>query len=133
MSDAATEHKDMRQVRLDKLQSLRDRGIKPYGGKYDFSHTIGEVLADFKDDEVVSIAGRIMANRKQGKVYFIDLQDQSGRIQLFLRMNKCLKNYGNSIPVALQNLYNNKLKFTDYFVPGSLYENMLDNHYYYYK
>lgn len=76
---------DLKQVRLDKLKNLRDLGIAPYGHKFDRTHSIQDVLTDFQEDQNVIVAGRIMANRKHGKVMFMDLQDQTARIQLFIK------------------------------------------------
>ena len=44
-----------------------------------------EILKDFKEGVHVVTAGRIMANRDQGKVHFMDLMDQTGRMQLFIK------------------------------------------------
>lgn len=78
---------DLKQVRIDKLNNLKELGISPYGNKFDRSHVIGGVLKDFAEEVNVTIAGRIMAHRKHGKVIFIDLQDQTAKIQLFVKQD----------------------------------------------
>ncbi len=84
----ATDH---RQVRLEKLQSLRDAGVEPYPYRFDRSHLIGEIRENWdhlegeaQSDEPVRAAGRITNWRNMGKTIFADLHDQSGRVQAFL-------------------------------------------------
>lgn len=76
---------DLKASRLTKLAHLRQKGIKPYGEKFSDILPVAQVLSDFQEDRQVVVAGRIMANRKHGKVYFLDLMDQSGKIQLFVK------------------------------------------------
>ena len=74
--------------RRQKLERLRKRGINPYPYGYKRTHTTEQALESFKQQKkgqkevVVSIAGRIMANRPMGKISFLDLRDGSGKIQL---------------------------------------------------
>ena len=91
---------DLKQVRLDKLQNLRDLGISPYGHKFEKTHCVQDILGGFKEDIEVVIAGRIVANRKHGKVMFLDLQDQTGSIQIFLNKS----NLGEDQFVVLKEL-----------------------------
>jgi lysyl-tRNA synthetase, class II len=91
MSDELLQH------RLDKLERIRARGDEPFKYAYERSHTIGEARALFEASEAeasgkqdtfeiqVSLAGRIVASRGQGKVTFSDIRDESGRVQLFLK------------------------------------------------
>ena len=76
---------ELKQVRLDKLNNMKELGITPYGNKFERTHSIETLLTDFQEDQEATLAGRIMANRKHGKVMFIDLQDQTARMQLFLK------------------------------------------------
>jgi len=81
--------------RQDKLDRLRQQGIDPYPGSYHRSHTAQQAIGLLKemeasgiaDKSVISLAGRLTANRSMGKISFLDLQDGSGRIQLFVRPN----------------------------------------------
>ena len=77
---------EIKQVRTEKLKRLKEAGIDPYGGRFEPTHAVEQVLADFKPEEQVTVAGRIMAVRSHGKVSFLDLEDQTGRIQLFAKM-----------------------------------------------
>ncbi len=81
------EFDELKQVRLDKLKSLQDKNINAYGGKFERSHSIAEILENFVEETEVVICGRIIANRKHGKVMFVDLQDQTGKMQLFVKAN----------------------------------------------
>jgi len=76
---------EIRGVRINKLNSLISKGIIPYGGRFICSDSIEALLKDFVEEKEVTIAGRIMANRKHGKVLFVDLRDQTGKIQLFIK------------------------------------------------
>jgi lysyl-tRNA synthetase, class II len=81
------------------LEELRRRGVEPYAYSYDVSHSSLEAHSGFEDAEAssglddeghgpaVRLAGRITSLRTHGKVMFADLEDRSGRIQLFFRQN----------------------------------------------
>ena len=83
---------EIRQVRLDKLNKLKDHGISPYGMRFDRTSSISDVLENFEEEKEVTIAGRLMANRSHGKVMFADLEDQSGKIQLFIKVQQIVTN-----------------------------------------
>ncbi len=77
-------------LRARKLDRLRDAGIDPFGQKFPRTHRAEEIKGDFAalEGREVSLAGRLMAVRGHGKVAFADLQDLSGRIQLYLRHDR---------------------------------------------
>ena len=81
------ESEDIRSVKLHKLENLRKKGINSYGQRYLRSHAIGDLLKDFQEGLKVVVAGRLMARRTQGKVTFMDLMDQTGRMQLFAKLD----------------------------------------------
>jgi lysyl-tRNA synthetase class 2 len=72
-------------VRIKKLEALRAKGVDAYAQRFIRSHSIADILKNFKEGVKVVTAGRIMANRDQGKVHFMDLMDQTGRMQLFVK------------------------------------------------
>ncbi len=81
-------------VRREKLDFLRERGIDPFGQRFDvthFSSQIKETYAGKTHEEleemavVVRIAGRIMTKRRKGKVCFMHIQDRDGQIQAYVR------------------------------------------------
>src|ERR1041385_3043179 len=76
---------DLKASRLKKMEHLRQKGINPYGHKFPGIESTHDVLAHFQEGRKVVVAGRLMANRKHGKVYFLDLMDQTGKIQLFVK------------------------------------------------
>lgn len=79
------------EVRRQKLAALRERGIDPFGAAFNASHTTSQVLAEFDswpEEQEVQIAGRIMSKRGQGKVSFLDLHDQSGKLQVYVKIDE---------------------------------------------
>ena len=78
-------------VRRDKLKALQDQGLDPFQQtKFVVSHHAQEIKDHFDDLEnaSVTVAGRLMSKRGMGKVSFCDLQDKSGRIQLYARKDE---------------------------------------------
>ncbi|MBI5387830.1 MAG: lysine--tRNA ligase [Verrucomicrobia bacterium] len=78
---------EIRNIRLGKAASLRGLGLNPYPSRCRRTHYAKAIVDDFAGHEgrTVTVAGRLMAWRKQGALAFGHVQDQSGRIQLFLR------------------------------------------------
>ncbi len=76
------------QARRDKHDALIARGIAPYAYRFARTHTAAAAVAalgDRDEGETVSVAGRVVAWRGQGKTSFAHLADDSGRIQLYFR------------------------------------------------
>jgi lysyl-tRNA synthetase class 2 len=82
--------KDFRDERLRKLAELRQLGVNPYPAKVNRTHDIKKVVEDFDalEGQLVSIVGRVKSIRKFGKLAFIVLRDQSGEIQLFMKVKE---------------------------------------------
>lgn len=78
--------KDFRDERLRKLTDLRELGFNPYPAESHRTHNAGVVVADFEqlENQSVTVAGRITAIRKFGKLAFIVVKDFSGQVQLYL-------------------------------------------------
>jgi lysyl-tRNA synthetase class 2 len=78
--------------RLAALSALRARGVEPYPHAYCRTHTIAAARAlcqaEGERTRVVSVAGRVMARRRMGKMTFIDLMDGSGRLQASARRDQ---------------------------------------------
>lgn len=76
-------------IRLEKLDALRAAGRDPFAlERFAVTHQSTEIVANYAELETkpVSVAGRISSMRQMGKaVFFIDLRDSSGRIQLYVR------------------------------------------------
>ena len=79
------------QVRRDKLAALRAEGRDPFiQTKFEFDSDSAAIKADYDsyEEKTVRVAGRLMSKRGQGKVMFCDLQDSTGRIQLFVKIDE---------------------------------------------
>ena len=79
---------ELLQIRRDKLTALQEAGADPFQvTKYDVDTHAQEINDQFDrlEGSVVSVAGRLMSKRGMGKVSFCDLQDGSGRVQLYVR------------------------------------------------
>ena len=79
---------EMLQLRRQKLQDLRDQGKDPFlNENYNVTHKSQDIKDDYDrlEGNEVSMAGRIMSKRGQGKVSFSDIQDSEGRVQLFIK------------------------------------------------
>lgn len=83
-------------VRRNKMRDLKEKGIDPFGSRFertDTSKTVKEKYLDKTKEELeemhilVKIAGRIMTKRRQGKIGFMHIQDRFGQIQIFLRFD----------------------------------------------
>jgi lysyl-tRNA synthetase class 2 len=81
-------------VRRAKLDALRVAGEEPYKLSFDLSHPVAALTAEFgslepgeETSDVVSVAGRLVAKRDQGKAAFLVLRDATGDLQLFCRTN----------------------------------------------
>lgn len=71
-------------VRREKLAKLRELGVNPYpAAAFDVSHYATTVSKKFEQGQHVRMAGRLMSRRVQGKASFAELQDATGRVQLY--------------------------------------------------
>jgi len=71
-------------LRRQKLQTLREKGVEPFGGRFETTGTVAQIRDAFAETKVMRAAGRITAHRDMGKSHFLDLRDATGRIQLFV-------------------------------------------------
>ena len=75
--------------RRESLQKLRDLGIDPYpAALFPVNSSAKEIKSDFEDGKHVCIAGRMMSQRVMGKASFAELQDASGRIQIYINRDE---------------------------------------------
>ena len=76
-------------VRREKLKKLIEMGINPYPAElFPITNNSQEIKDNFKEDTEVVIAGRIMSRRIQGNASFAEIQDNFGRIQLYLNRDE---------------------------------------------
>ncbi|MCI8500964.1 MAG: lysine--tRNA ligase [Oscillospiraceae bacterium] len=81
---------EQRRVRREKLAELQSAGKNPYEiTSYDVTHTAKEIRDRFEELEgkPVSLAGRIMTRRKMGKASFVDIRDNTDRMQSYVRLD----------------------------------------------
>lgn len=80
--------------RIEKLNNLREMGVNPYPNDFKPTHTAAEILREHGAvsaeelavmDLVFKVAGRIIALRKFGKAAFVQIQDRTGQIQIFVQ------------------------------------------------
>ncbi len=91
------ERNDLEKIRLEKIERMRQAGIEPYPTRASPSHTAQAALKAFEEWEAagstadplaVTVAGRLRSLRPMGKITFAHIEDGSGRIQLFFRVNE---------------------------------------------
>ena len=76
-------------IRREKLNKLREYGIDPYpAALFPISINTKKIISEFKDNQSVSIAGRLMSRRIQGKASFAEIQDSFGKIQVYFNRDE---------------------------------------------
>lgn len=87
------EFNELEQERLKKLQRIRDRGIDPYPARVERTHTNLQAIAAFNANEAsgtevqATVVGRLVLIRTMGKASFAHIEDGSGRLQLYLKVD----------------------------------------------
>jgi len=83
---------EINQQRYGKLDEIRARGIDPYPVRFDVSHPAQTILESAEDliesTAPVTVAGRILSKRGHGKSGFAHLLDRTGRIQVYVRVDR---------------------------------------------
>jgi len=81
--------------RYEELEELKKKGFEPFAYSYDIDSDSEKIKNFFKEDEklVVRIAGRIMAIRRMGKASFAHIQDEKGKIQVYLKKDDIGESY----------------------------------------
>jgi lysyl-tRNA synthetase, class II len=87
---------DLERIRVEKIERMRAAGIEAYPTRTEVSHTTAEAIRLFEaaekagggDPLQVTVGGRIRSTRVMGKLAFAHIEDGTGRIQLFLRVNE---------------------------------------------
>src|SRR5437868_1431718 len=73
--------------RRAKLAALRSKGIDPFKNKFTPTESCAAARANYSEGREVSVAGRVTAHRDMGKSMFIDIRDQTGRLQAYAQKN----------------------------------------------
>ncbi|MEN9870816.1 MAG: hypothetical protein RLZZ171_1804, partial [Cyanobacteriota bacterium] len=102
---------EIRATRIEKVAQIKELGLNPYAYKWESSHHAAELQAKYVDlaagEEVadqVAIAGRIMARRVFGKLAFFELQDETGKIQLYLEKKRINQTMSSDLEGAFNHL-----------------------------
>ncbi len=111
----------LEQERVEKIQRLEAMGVEAYPRRVERTHTTAQAIAQYEalepsDPEAaqsleVIVCGRVRRVNLKGKLSFLHIEDESGRVQLFLRIN--------DMDEAAYNLVKEKLVDTDDFVQAS--------------
>jgi len=109
---------ELRAVRMEKLQKLRDFGMDPYPASVPKTHTLAQIRSDFETLEsagtVVSVAGRVMSLRGQGAILFVTLFDGTDRFQVVFKKDE--------IEESLFDLFTDTVDLGDFIsVTGTLF------------
>lgn len=81
------ETNSLMEQRRAKLETLRSKGLDPFRSKFSPGNQCAEARTHYAEGREVSVAGRVTAHRDMGKSMFIDVRDQSGRIQVYAQKN----------------------------------------------
>ena len=96
MSTSSNENQDLVQQREKKLKAIAGLGLELYPRKFDFSHTIPQILGDFSARTAedltatkvpVRVSGRVMTIRPHGKAGFAHIQGKGARLQIYVRLD----------------------------------------------
>ena len=84
------EQKSLKQIidyRVEKINQLRDNGVEPYPYSFNKEYDIFNVLNSENElkDKTIATAGRIVSLRGMGKASFMNIQDEAGKIQLYIK------------------------------------------------
>ena len=91
-------YSEQEKVRREKLKKIIALGINPYPPElFSVSHLSTVIKENFESGKKVSVAGRIMSRRIQGKASFAELQDSEGKIQLYFNRDQICKSEDKSL------------------------------------
>jgi lysyl-tRNA synthetase class 2 len=91
---------ELYQQRIGRIAEIEALGFKPYGHRFDFTHTIQQILVEYSDKTAeqlephvpVRVAGRILTVRRMGKAGFAHLQQNGERLQIYVRKDGVSEN-----------------------------------------
>ena len=87
----------LEQIRIQKLQQIKELGVEAYPRYYRYTHTLAEVVRQFsaktaeeleQSQQRVRVAGRILTNRPFGKAGFVTLSDGEGQLQIYAKKDR---------------------------------------------
>ena len=115
---------EQEQVRREKLAKLRQLGINPYPADlYPVKHSSKDIKTHFEEGKHVTIAGRLMAIRLQGKAAFAQLQDAEGKIQVYFNRDEICPGEDKT---KYNDVFKKLLDFGDFIgIEGELFTTMV--------
>lgn len=87
---------EQQQIRRQKAKELKEKGIDPFGSKFIRTNTTNQIINDYNEQTKeqleslnidVTVAGRIVLRRQQGKAGFLQLQDRDNKLQVYVRQD----------------------------------------------
>src|SRR5690606_5155661 len=111
-------------IRREKLDSLRKLNINPYpAALFPVDHTASSIKENFVEGKKVVIAGRLMSRRIQGKASFAEIQDSTGRIQVYFNRDEICTGEDKS---KYNDVYKKLLDIGDFIgIEGELFKTMV--------
>ena len=90
MTEEQKSFKQIVEYRKEKLEKLISKGVNPYPALFKPTHKSSEVILNFDalNNSSLHLAGRIISIRKMGKASFFNIQDSSGKIQIFIKKDE---------------------------------------------
>ena len=84
------DYNELMRIRRSKLDTLREMEVNPYPYSFERTNFTNEIIENYEtyEDKQVAVAGRIMSIRIMGKASFFHIQDQNGKIQVYIRKNE---------------------------------------------
>ncbi|MFV8225016.1 lysine--tRNA ligase [Christiangramia aquimixticola] len=112
---------EQEQIRREKLTAIRKAGINPYPADlFPVDHTTTQIKQNFEEGKKVVIAGRLMSRRIQGKASFAELQDSTGRLQVYFNRDEICTGEDKS---KYNDLYKKLLDIGDFIgIEGELFK-----------
>jgi len=106
MASEKSRLEEIRKVRLEKVEKLREMGINPYPARTIKEVSNKEIVDNFGqyNGKKLTIAGRLMSWREHGNIVFGHLQDESGQIQLFVQKNKLSETNSENASIGFKDL-----------------------------
>ena len=94
---------EIEQIRKEKLEKIKSLGINPYPSKFEYTHSLKEIIKNFSNiahgetsKESMKICGRIIARREMGKATFCHIIGQDEKLQVYIKQDAIGKeNYQN--------------------------------------
>ena len=90
MTEEQKSFKQIVEFRKEKLEKLIAKGVNPYPALFKPTHQSSKIISNFDslESSSVHLAGRIISIRKMGKASFFNIQDSSGKIQIFIKKDE---------------------------------------------